>query len=197
MSERQIKTTQKSGGKTQRQLNQPVWSDGEGVEKKKKSAAPVPPAARLAGPAPVRSCAAPSSLPNPLSQAERAREEGEEEEEEGEEEEEEEDGEQEQTCKHQSCEQKDCVASKTWDITLAQPESIRSDLESSDSQSDDVPDLTSDECASPRSHSAAPCPQTPSARGAESPSAPLSHCAHAEGCRLDEMVTLECIEARV
>lgn len=52
MSERQIKTTQKSGGKTQRQLNQPVWSDGEGVEKKKKSAAPVPPAARLAGPAP-------------------------------------------------------------------------------------------------------------------------------------------------
>ena len=85
MSERQIKTTQKSGGKTQRQLNQPVWSDGEGVEKKKKSAAPVPPAARLAGPAPVRSCAAPSSLPNPLSQAERAREEGEEEE--GEEEE--------------------------------------------------------------------------------------------------------------
>ena len=121
----------------------------------------------------------------------------EEEEEEGEEEEEEEDGEQEQTCKHQSCEQKDCVASKTWDITLAQPESIRSDLESSDSQSDDVPDLTSDECASPRSHSAAPCPQTPSARGAESPSAPLSHCAHAEGCRLDEMVTLECIEARV
>ncbi|OXB77789.1 UNVERIFIED_CONTAM: hypothetical protein H355_000544 [Colinus virginianus] len=125
-------------------------------------------------------------------------EEEEEEEEEGEEEEEEEeDGEQEQTCKHQSCEQKDCVASKTWDITLAQPESIRSDLESSDSQSDDVPDLTSDECGSPRSQTAAACPQTPSARGAESPSAHLSHCAHAEGRRLDEMVTLECIEARV
>lgn len=51
-----------------------------GEKKKKKSAAPVPPAARLAGPASVRGCAAPSSLPNPLSQAERAREEGEEEE---------------------------------------------------------------------------------------------------------------------
>lgn len=104
-------------------------------------------------------------------------------------EEEEEDGEQEQTCKHQSCEQKDCIASKTWDITLAQPESIRSDLESSDSQSDDVPDLTSDECESPQPPPAATCPQ--------SPSAPLSHCAQAEGCRLDDMVKLECIEARV
>lgn len=114
-----------------------------------------------------------------------------------EEEEEEEDGEQEQTCKHQSCEQKDCIASKTWDITLAQPESIRSDLESSDSQSDDVPDITSDECDSPHSQTAAACPQTPKARGAESPSAHLSHCAQAEGCRLDEIVKLECIEARV
>lgn len=104
-------------------------------------------------------------------------------------EEEEEDGEQEQPCKHQSCEQKDCIASKTWDITLAQPESIRSDLESSDSQSDDVPDLTSDECESPPPQPAATCPQ--------SPSAPLSHCAQAEGCRLDDMVKLECIEARV
>ncbi|XP_009073869.1 PREDICTED: E3 ubiquitin-protein ligase RNF19B [Acanthisitta chloris] len=123
--------------------------------------------------------------------------ENEEEEEEEEEDEEEEDGEQEQTCKHQSCEQKDCIASQTWDITLAQPESIRSDLESSDSQSDDVPDITSDECDSPHSQTAAGCPQTPKARGAESPSAHLSHCAHAEGCRLDEMVQLECIEARV
>ncbi|KAM6335059.1 E3 ubiquitin-protein ligase RNF19B isoform 2-T3 [Alca torda] len=113
------------------------------------------------------------------------------------EEEEEEEGEPEQTCTHQSCEQKDCIASKTWDITLAQPESIRSDLESSDSQSDDVPDITSDECDSPHSQTAAGCPQTPKARGAESPSAHLSHCAQAEGCRLDEMVKLECIEARV
>jgi len=48
------------------------------------------------------------------------------------------------SCKHQSCEQKDCLASKAWDISLAQPESIRSDLESSDTQSDDVPDITSD-----------------------------------------------------
>ncbi|KAM4873336.1 E3 ubiquitin-protein ligase RNF19B isoform 3-T3 [Thomomys bottae] len=74
------------------------------------------------------------------------------------------------TCKHQSCEQKDCLASKAWDISLAQPESIRSDLESSDAQSDDVPDITSDECGSPRSHTAA-CPATPRARGAPSPSA--------------------------
>ncbi|NWW93711.1 RN19B ligase, partial [Rhynochetos jubatus] len=114
-----------------------------------------------------------------------------------EEEVEEEEDEPEQPCRHQSCEQKDCVASKTWDITLAQPESIRSDLESSDSQSDDVPDITSDECDSPRSQTAAACPQTPRARGAESPSAPLSRCARAEGRGLDEMVKLECIEARV
>lgn len=42
MSERQIKTTQKSGGKTQQQLNQPVWSDGERWEKKKKRRAQLP-----------------------------------------------------------------------------------------------------------------------------------------------------------
>ncbi|XP_036304579.1 E3 ubiquitin-protein ligase RNF19B isoform X5 [Pipistrellus kuhlii] len=83
-------------------------------------------------------------------------------------------------CKHQSCEQKDCLASKPWDISLAQPESIRSDLESSDTQSDDVPDLTSDECGSPRSHTAA-CPSTPRAQGAPSPSAHRSLSAPAEG----------------
>ncbi|XP_005995637.1 E3 ubiquitin-protein ligase RNF19B [Latimeria chalumnae] len=44
---------------------------------------------------------------------------------------------------------KDCAASRTCDVTLAQPESIRSDLETSDTQSDDVPDITSDECDSP------------------------------------------------
>lgn len=84
------------------------------------------------------------------------------------------------SCKHQSCEQKDCLASKAWDISLAQPESIRSDLESSDTQSDDVPDITSDECGSPRSHTAA-CPSTPRAQGAPSPSAHMNLSAPAEG----------------
>uniref|UniRef100_A0A2R9BI45 RBR-type E3 ubiquitin transferase n=1 Tax=Pan paniscus TaxID=9597 RepID=A0A2R9BI45_PANPA len=83
-------------------------------------------------------------------------------------------------CRHQSCEQKDCLASKPWDISLAQPESIRSDLESSDTQSDDVPDITSDECGSPRSHTAA-CPSTPRAQGAPSPSAHMNLSALAEG----------------
>ncbi|XP_054320074.1 E3 ubiquitin-protein ligase RNF19B isoform X4 [Pongo pygmaeus] len=83
-------------------------------------------------------------------------------------------------CRHQSCEQKDCLASKPWDISLAQPESIRSDLESSDTQSDDVPDITSDECGSPRSHTAA-CPSTPKAQGAPSPSAHMNLSALAEG----------------
>ncbi|XP_036035906.1 E3 ubiquitin-protein ligase RNF19B isoform X3 [Onychomys torridus] len=83
-------------------------------------------------------------------------------------------------CKHQNCEQKDCLASKAWDISLAQPESIRSDLESSDTQSDDVPDITSDECGSPRSHAAA-CPPTPRAQGAPSPSAHRKLTAPAEG----------------
>ncbi|XP_063041359.1 E3 ubiquitin-protein ligase RNF19B [Engraulis encrasicolus] len=36
------------------------------------------------------------------------------------------------------------------DVTLAQPESIRSDLEMSDTQSDDIAELTSDDCESPR-----------------------------------------------
>ncbi|XP_032971111.1 E3 ubiquitin-protein ligase RNF19B isoform X3 [Rhinolophus ferrumequinum] len=83
-------------------------------------------------------------------------------------------------CRHQSCEQKDCLASRSWDISLAQPESIRSDLESSDTQSDDVPDITSDECGSPRSHTAA-CPPTPRAQGAPSPSAHMNLSAPAEG----------------
>lgn len=83
-------------------------------------------------------------------------------------------------CKHQSCEQKDCLASKAWDISLAQPESIRSDLESSDTQSDDVPDITSDECGSPCSHTTA-CPPTPRAQGAPSPSAHMKLSSPAEG----------------
>ncbi|XP_058534427.1 E3 ubiquitin-protein ligase RNF19B isoform X3 [Ochotona princeps] len=83
-------------------------------------------------------------------------------------------------CKHQSCEQKDCLASRPRNVSLAQPESIRSDLESSDAQSDDVPDITSDECGSPRSQAAA-CPSPPSAQGAPSPSAHMNLSAPAEG----------------
>uniref|UniRef100_A0A5F8GRS3 RBR-type E3 ubiquitin transferase n=1 Tax=Monodelphis domestica TaxID=13616 RepID=A0A5F8GRS3_MONDO len=109
----------------------------------------------------------------------------------------EEGSEEEPPCKHQSCDHKDCIASKTWDITLAQPESIRSDLESSDTQSDDVPDITSDECGSPRSQTAAH-PHTPRARGAQSPSAHMNHCAQGEGHKSEEMVLkLEDIEIRV
>ncbi|XP_048356440.1 E3 ubiquitin-protein ligase RNF19B isoform X2 [Sphaerodactylus townsendi] len=112
-------------------------------------------------------------------------------------EEEEEVEEQEQLCSHQSCVQKDCAASRTWDITLAQPESIRSDLESSDSQSDDVPDITSDECDSPCPQTAA-CLLPPNARGAESPSARIGQCAQVEAHRPEDIVSaLECIEARV
>ncbi|XP_077193474.1 E3 ubiquitin-protein ligase RNF19B isoform X1 [Paroedura picta] len=112
-------------------------------------------------------------------------------------EEEEAEEEQAQLCSNQSCEQKDCAASKTWDITLAQPESIRSDLESSDSQSDDVPDITSDECDSPCPQTAA-CLHPPNARGAESPSARIGQCAQAEVHRPEEIISaLECIEARV
>ncbi|KFO34314.1 E3 ubiquitin-protein ligase RNF19B [Fukomys damarensis] len=96
-------------------------------------------------------------------------------------------------CKHQSCEQKDCPPSRTWDISLAQPESIRSDLESSDTQSDDVPDITSDECGSPRSHTAV-CPSTPRTQGAPSPSAHKSLSAPAEG---QTVLKSEGSEARV
>ncbi|GCB75196.1 E3 ubiquitin-protein ligase RNF19B [Scyliorhinus torazame] len=44
---------------------------------------------------------------------------------------------------------RDCITSKTCDVTLAQPESIKSDEDSTDSQSDDVPDISYDECDSP------------------------------------------------
>nr|XP_045005564.1 E3 ubiquitin-protein ligase RNF19B isoform X3 [Jaculus jaculus] len=101
--------------------------------------------------------------------------------------------EEEPPCRHQSCEQKDCLASKAWDISLAQPESIRSDLESSDTQSDDVPDITSDECGSPRSHTAA-CPSTPRAQGAPSPSAHVTPSAPTEG---QTVLRPEGAEARV
>ncbi|CAB1351201.1 unnamed protein product [Coregonus sp. 'balchen'] len=42
------------------------------------------------------------------------------------------------------------------DVTLAQPESIRSDLEMSDTQSDDIAELTSDDCDSPHPNSCRP-----------------------------------------
>ncbi|XP_017291849.1 E3 ubiquitin-protein ligase RNF19B [Kryptolebias marmoratus] len=48
------------------------------------------------------------------------------------------------------------------DVTLAQPESIRSDLEMSDTQSDDIAELTSDDCDSPHLKSCPPPPQPPS-----------------------------------
>ncbi|KAM6959023.1 E3 ubiquitin-protein ligase RNF19B [Aplochiton taeniatus] len=44
------------------------------------------------------------------------------------------------------------------DVTLAQPESIRSDLEMSDTQSDDIAELTSDDCDSPHPKSCRAAP---------------------------------------
>uniref|UniRef100_A0A8C5DRX6 RBR-type E3 ubiquitin transferase n=1 Tax=Gouania willdenowi TaxID=441366 RepID=A0A8C5DRX6_GOUWI len=58
------------------------------------------------------------------------------------------------------------------DVTLAQPESIRSDLEMSDTQSDDIADLMSDECDSPRPKS---CQQQQMCR-ALNPSTEGLHC---------------------
>lgn len=59
------------------------------------------------------------------------------------------------------------------DVTLAQPESIRSDLEMSDTQSDDIAELTSDDCDSPHPKSchlaAGQQPQPPSCRVLNSP----------------------------
>lgn len=57
------------------------------------------------------------------------------------------------------------------DVTLAQPESIRSDLEMSDTQSDDIAELTSDDCDSPHPKNCQP----PSCR-ATHPSTEGLHC---------------------
>ncbi|XP_020793663.1 E3 ubiquitin-protein ligase RNF19B [Boleophthalmus pectinirostris] len=57
------------------------------------------------------------------------------------------------------------------DVTLAQPESIRSDLEMSDTQSDDIAELTSDDCDSPKPKT---CP--PSCRATHPPTESLQHC---------------------
>uniref|UniRef100_A0A667YUH9 RBR-type E3 ubiquitin transferase n=1 Tax=Myripristis murdjan TaxID=586833 RepID=A0A667YUH9_9TELE len=65
------------------------------------------------------------------------------------------------------------------DVTLAQPESIRSDLEMSDTQSDDIAELTSDDCDSPHPKSCRPPsaqqPQPPSCRPLN-PSTEGLHC---------------------
>ncbi|XP_072304295.1 E3 ubiquitin-protein ligase RNF19B-like [Eucyclogobius newberryi] len=57
------------------------------------------------------------------------------------------------------------------DVTLAQPESIRSDLEMSDTQSDDIAELTSDDCDSPRPKA---CPA--SCRATHPSTEGLQHC---------------------
>ncbi|XP_061753211.1 E3 ubiquitin-protein ligase RNF19B isoform X2 [Nerophis ophidion] len=62
------------------------------------------------------------------------------------------------------------------DVTLAQPESIRSDLEMSDTQSDDIAELTSDDCDSPRPKVCAPCQQRPPSCRALSPATEGLHC---------------------
>ncbi|MEQ2298789.1 E3 ubiquitin-protein ligase rnf19b [Ameca splendens] len=54
------------------------------------------------------------------------------------------------------------------DVTLAQPESIRSDLEMSDTQSDDIAELTSDDCDSPHPKSCQQM-QPPSCRSLNPP----------------------------
>ncbi|XP_060948635.1 E3 ubiquitin-protein ligase RNF19B [Limanda limanda] len=65
------------------------------------------------------------------------------------------------------------------DVTLAQPESIRSDLEMSDTQSDDIAELTSDDCDSPHPKSchqaAGQQPQPPACRALNPPTEGL-HC---------------------
>ncbi|XP_029426848.1 E3 ubiquitin-protein ligase RNF19B isoform X3 [Rhinatrema bivittatum] len=98
----------------------------------------------------------------------------------------EEEEEEEQASKRRSHEGRDFLASRSCDVSLAQPESIRSDLESSDTQSDDVPDLTSDECDSPQLQTLA-C----TARGTESPRA------HALLCAQEMAVKFEYIEVHV
>ncbi|XP_019726338.1 E3 ubiquitin-protein ligase RNF19B [Hippocampus comes] len=60
------------------------------------------------------------------------------------------------------------------DVTLAQPESIRSDLEMSDTQSDDIAELTSDDCDSPRPKGPLPT-QVASCRAMSTPTEGL-HC---------------------
>ncbi|XP_029022433.1 E3 ubiquitin-protein ligase RNF19B [Betta splendens] len=62
------------------------------------------------------------------------------------------------------------------DVTLAQPESIRSDLETSDTQSDDIAELTSDDCDSPHPKSChAAAGQPPACRALNPPTEGL-HC---------------------
>ncbi|XP_077403930.1 E3 ubiquitin-protein ligase RNF19B [Vanacampus margaritifer] len=67
-----------------------------------------------------------------------------------------------------------CEEEGLRDVTLAQPESIRSDLEMSDTQSDDIAELTSDECDSPRPKGPPPA-QAASCRALSTPTEGL-HC---------------------
>uniref|UniRef100_A0A8C5B1H3 RBR-type E3 ubiquitin transferase n=1 Tax=Gadus morhua TaxID=8049 RepID=A0A8C5B1H3_GADMO len=65
------------------------------------------------------------------------------------------------------------------DVTLAQPESFRSDLELSDTQSDDIAELTSDDCDSPHPKSCRPASsasQTQAPCRALNPSTEGLHC---------------------
>lgn len=63
------------------------------------------------------------------------------------------------------------------DVTLAQPESIRSDLEMSDTQSDDIAELTSDDCDSPHPKSCHPAAgQPPQPTSCRAPPTDGLHC---------------------
>ncbi|XP_053717880.1 E3 ubiquitin-protein ligase RNF19B [Synchiropus splendidus] len=62
------------------------------------------------------------------------------------------------------------------DVTLAQPESIRSDLEMSDTQSDDIAELTSDDCDSPHPKSCHQTTGAPPPCRAPNPSNEGLHC---------------------
>lgn len=55
------------------------------------------------------------------------------------------------------------------DVTLAQPESIRSDLETSDTQSDDIAELTSEDCDLPHSPPQPTCRALNSSDGLQCP----------------------------
>uniref|UniRef100_A0A3P9H1J8 RBR-type E3 ubiquitin transferase n=1 Tax=Oryzias latipes TaxID=8090 RepID=A0A3P9H1J8_ORYLA len=63
------------------------------------------------------------------------------------------------------------------DVTLAQPESIRSDLEMSDTQSDDIAELSSDDCDSPHPKSCHPAAgQPPQPTSCRAPPTDGLHC---------------------
>ena len=73
------------------------------------------------------------------------------------------------------------------DVTLAQPESFRSDLEMSDTQSDDIAELTSDDCDSPHPKS---CRPVSSASQAQAPCRALNPSTEGLYCSADGNVIL-------